>query len=144
MAQLTGTAGRPTSHTPAAFIAGTLFAVATIATVVILALALGLKVEVRDDATAAQAGAVAPASTYDGRLDPIEAAYIQGARTGAASAPLAGVASDDGRLDPIEQAYIDGAHVGMRAGAVSVPTGSPSIEQSLPRSGQPRTQLVPR
>jgi hypothetical protein len=73
MAQLTGTAGRSASHTPAAFVAGTLLASAVMATGIVLALALGVNVELRDEAAAPRAGV----TIYDGRLDPIEADYIR-------------------------------------------------------------------
>jgi hypothetical protein len=79
MAQHTGTAGRSGASAPASFVAGSLFAVAAVATVLILGMALGMRVTVGDQATAAEA--VAPAvggvRTYDGRLDPIEEEYIR-------------------------------------------------------------------
>lgn len=86
MAQLGGTAARSTSSSPAAFVAGVLLATALMATVIILALALGVDVKLRDAAAAAQPRVGAPnvvvtpphagVSPYDGRLDPIERGYI--------------------------------------------------------------------
>ena len=80
MAQHTGTADRSSAPAPAAFLAGSLFAVAAMATIIILALALGMSVTLREGAATAGAGKAPPAagvSTYDGRLDPIEADYIR-------------------------------------------------------------------
>src|SRR3954470_16309948 len=114
MAQHVGTAGRPTWQTPTAFVAGTLFAVAAMVTVVILALALGVNVGLRDDATA-HAGAAAAARTYDGRLDPIEGAYVRRVHAGPASPPASVLTPYDSSIDPQEQAYIDDAHSGSGA-----------------------------
>ena len=136
MAQHVGTAGRSVSNSPAAFLAGTLFAVATMATVIVLALALGMHVQLRGSATATRA--------YDGRIDPIENAYIRRAHSGTVAVPRVGVATYDGRLDPIEQAYIDGLQARPRTGPLSVAAGSPSIGRSWPQDGQPQTHLVPR
>ena len=77
MAQLTGTTGRSIARFPVAFVAGTLVAVAAMATVIILGLALGLEVGLRNETAAAQAAPAVSAQTYDGRLDPIEADYIR-------------------------------------------------------------------
>ena len=89
MAQLTGTAGRSVSHTREGFLAGLLLATAVIATGIILALALGVELQLRD-VTAAPAAISAPgagSNGYDGRLDPIEADYIRRSHSGAFPAP---------------------------------------------------------
>ena len=89
MAQLTGTAGRSASHTPREFLAGVLLATAVIVTGIILALALGVELQLRD-VTAAPAAISAPgagSNRYDGRLDPIEADYIRRSHSGAFPAP---------------------------------------------------------
>ena len=144
MAQHIGTAGRSGSNSPAAFLAGTLLAVATMATVIVLALALGVSVEIREGAAAAQPRALTPSTTYDGHLDPIEDAYINGAHAGAVSAPRLGVSIYDGRLDPIEQTYIRGAHSGQGSAPGSVPHQPAAADHSWTQNGLPRYQLVPR
>jgi hypothetical protein len=135
MAQHIGTAGRSVSNSPSAFLAGTLLAVATMATVIVLALALGVSVQLRDGAAAGRPAALTPVGTYDGRLDPIENAYIRGAHAGAAAAPRSGVTIYDNRIDPIERAYISGARPEPRAAAVA---------PSLAKSGLSRFQLASR
>ena len=115
MAQLTGTAGRSASHTPREFVAGVLLATAVIVTGIILALALGVELQLRDDVTAAPAAVSAPgagSNRYDGRLDPIEADYIRRSHSGAFPAPR------------------------------YVPAPAPEISLP-PRGGLPRIQLVP-
>ena len=51
-------------------------------------------------------------TTYDGRIDPIEVAYIRASHAGAIAAPRTGFTTYDNSIDPMEQAYIDGAHRG--------------------------------
>jgi hypothetical protein len=118
MAQLSGTAARSTSHSPAAFVAGVLLATALMATVVILALALGVDVKFRGGAIAAQPGVVTP--------------------NGVVTAPHAGVSPYDGRLDPIERGYIF-----RRAISIGLP---PQHAPDAPAAGSdiPRSHLVPR
>jgi hypothetical protein len=118
MAQLSGTAARSISHTPAAFVAGVLLATTLMATAIILALAVGIDVKVRDGAAAAQHGVSAPNVVV--------------------SAPRAGVSPDDGRLDPIERGYIfrRGTSIGLP------PQNAP--DAPAVGVGMPRYQLVPR
>ena len=142
MAQLTGMAGRSRSHTPA-FVAATLFVVAAMATVILLALALSMNVGLRDGVTTAPAGAIAPVTTDDGRLDAIEDAYIKAAHLGSTPASRAGVTAYDGRLDAIEQTYIDDARTGWAA-TRPASVESPASDSSAPQVGQLRTRNLPR
>jgi hypothetical protein len=118
MAQLSGTAARSTSHNPAAFVAGVLLATALMATVVILALALGVDVKLRGGAIAPQPGLVAPKVIV--------------------VAPHAGVGPYDGRIDPIERGYIF-----RKATSFGLP---PEHAPDAPAAGGdiPRSHLVPR
>jgi hypothetical protein len=77
LAQLTGTTERSRSHVPAAVVAATLLAIAVIATSIIVALSLGGELGLTAGTTAVQPRSGAATSTYDGRLDPIEDAYIR-------------------------------------------------------------------
>ena len=137
------------------------------ATVVILALALGVNVGLRDGATAARAGAVAPAGTYDGRLDPIEQNYIRGHDSGwlshsgsqvldtshdhgwsssqgsqglvvGAAAPRPVFKPYDTSIDVMEQVNIDAANAAAALGA------APLGDSSRSQGELPRHRLAPR
>jgi hypothetical protein len=125
MAQIIGTAGRSAPRSPAAFFAGTLLATAVIATGIILALALGVDVEVRDEATTAPA-AIGP---------------NPGLSAPPVFAPRAGVSIYDGRLDPIEAGYIRQSHSGALAAPRTVQEAP--ADSSLHRGGIPRQMRVP-
>jgi hypothetical protein len=127
MAQLSG-AARSTSHVPVAFAAGTLLATAVIATGIILALALGVDVELRDGAAAAQPGALAPDA-------PISVPRV---------APRPGVSTYDGRLDPIERDYIRGIQTGKGFHPRYVAEPPAPADPWQPHGELPRNQLVPR
>ena len=135
MAQHIGTVGRSHSNSPVAFLAGSLLAVATMATVIVLAMALGVSVQLRDGATAAQAGAALPAAIDTSRLDPIEQAYIKSTHAGTAAAPRPVFKPYDSSIDAMEQINIDAARTS--AGAI---LGDPSFREDT----LPRLQLVPR
>jgi hypothetical protein len=117
MAQLSGTAARSSARTPAAFVAGVLLATALMATVIILAVALGVDVKFGDGAVAAQPK-VAPNVVV--------------------TVPRTRVSPDDGRLDPIERGYIF-----RRATSEG---RLPQTMPDAPAAGNevPRYQLVPR
>jgi hypothetical protein len=134
MAQQIGTAGRSSTNSPAAFLAGSLLAVATMGTVLILALALGVSVALPDAAARdAAPGRVVVQATGGG----IE--YTGIPYTPAHAGPLdpSSISVPD-RLDPIELDYIRHAQVGHGgvSSSVSVPptTVAPSRQQEIRRN----------
>jgi hypothetical protein len=139
MAQQIGTAGRSSTNSPAAFLAGSLLAVATMGTVLILALALGVSVALPDAAARGAAPGRVVVHASGGGIEYTGVPY-----TPEHARPLdPSSVSIPERLERIELDYIRHAQRGYRSvsSSVGVPstTASPWRQQAIPRN-----HLVPR